>query len=151
MKTTRMPLTITLCLILCACGSNSPGSVQSGTPTPAPKEVLQPADLTGDLKQKNSESNDAYQAATIDGETITINWVTNNEDTKSLYWVGSFEAPTSGAESHSWTSKRDQEATESAMLASGDETKKFTYENGEISYEAGIMGTTTTVRLSKTE
>jgi len=34
-------------------------------------------------------------------------------------------------------------------MASGDDTKKFTFKDGEISYEAGIMGTTTTVRLRK--
>ncbi|MGP9527943.1 MULTISPECIES: hypothetical protein [unclassified Glutamicibacter] len=92
---------------------------------------------------------DAYQLATIKGDVISIDWVTNNGDTKSIYWVGTFKAPKAGAESFTWTSQRDQKATDSAIMASGDDSKKFTFINGEISYEAGIMGTTTTMRLSK--
>jgi len=36
-----------------------------------------------------------------------------------------------------------------AMMASTDETKEFTIDNGELSYEVGMMGTTTVVRLEK--
>ncbi|WP_345474319.1 hypothetical protein QMQ05_07535 [Glutamicibacter ectropisis] len=92
---------------------------------------------------------DAYQLATIDGDVISIDWVTNNGDTKSIYWVGSFEAPKDSTDSFTWTSARDRKATDTALMASSDDNKKFTYNNGEISYEAGIMGTSTTVRLAK--
>lgn len=36
-----------------------------------------------------------------------------------------------------------------ALLASGDDTKDFTFKDGVISYEASAMGTTTTVKLEK--
>ncbi len=35
------------------------------------------------------------------------------------------------------------------MLASGDDTKTFTYENGELIYEASAMGTTKSVHLER--
>ncbi|KSU67802.1 hypothetical protein AS038_01480 [Arthrobacter sp. NIO-1057] len=92
---------------------------------------------------------DAYQLATIDGDVISIDWVTNNGDTKSIYWVGSFEAPKDYTDSFTWTSTRDREATDAALMASSDDSKKITYNNGEISYEAGIMGTSTMVRLTQ--
>lgn len=106
-------------------------------------------DLTGEWKQENSKSDDSYQAATISGDTITIYWVSDKGDTKSLYWAGSFVAPTTAAEPYSWTSKNDHSKTEGAMLASNDDTKTMTYQNGVLSYEASAMGTTTTVKLKK--
>ena len=106
-------------------------------------------DLTGEWKQKNSKSDDSYQAATISGDTIEIYWVSDNGDTKSLYWAGSFDAPTTADEPYSWTSKNDHSKTESAMLASNDDTKDMKYENGILSYEASAMGTTTTIKLEK--
>lgn len=36
-----------------------------------------------------------------------------------------------------------------ALLASGDDTKTITFEDGELSYSASALGTTTTVRLEK--
>ena len=106
-------------------------------------------DLTGEWKQENSKSDKSYQAATIIGDTITIYWISDNGDTKSLYWAGSFVAPTTADEPYSWTSKNDHSKTESALLASTDETKTMKYENGVLSYEASAMGTTTTVKLKK--
>jgi len=106
-------------------------------------------DLTGEWKQENSKSADSYQAATISGDTITIYWVSDKGDTKSLYWAGSFVAPTTADEPYSWTSKNDHSKTESALLASSDDTKTMKYQNGVLSYEASAMGTTTTVKLKK--
>ena len=109
----------------------------------------EPASLVGEWKQVNNNSEESWQAATIEGQTITIYWVSDNGDSKALYWVGSFNAPTSTDEPYYWDSKNDFSKTDSAMLASGDETKKFTYEKGEISYSVSAFGITTTVRLKK--
>ena len=109
----------------------------------------QAPDLTGNWKQTNSKSNSSYQVATISGNTIEIYWVSDNGDTKSLYWAGTFVAPTVADEPYKWDSKNDHSKTESAMLASSDDTKTVTYQNGVLSYEASAMGTTTTVKLEK--
>lgn len=106
-------------------------------------------DLTGEWKQENNKVDDSYQAATISGDTIEIYWISDNGDTKSLYWVGSFTAPTTADEPYSWDSKNDHSKTENAILASNDDTKTIKYENGILSYETSIMGTTTTVKLKK--
>lgn len=109
----------------------------------------EPANLGGEWRQTNNNSEDSWQAATIDDQTITIYWVSDNGDSKALYWAGSFLAPATTDEPYSWDSKNDFSKTDSAMLASGDETKTMTYEKGEISYSVSAFGITTTVRLKK--
>ncbi|MDQ0154136.1 hypothetical protein [Robertmurraya andreesenii] len=106
-------------------------------------------DLIGEWKQSNSKSEDSYQAATISGDMIEIYWVSDNGDTKSLYWAGSFIAPTTADEPFTWDSKNDHSKTDSAMLASSDDTKTMTYQNEVLSYEVSVMGTTTKVKLQK--
>lgn len=143
-----------LLAMLTACGgttSTDTGSAQSTNAASQKVEEKKPADLTGDWKQVNSSSDDSYQQATISGDTIEIYWVSDGGDTKSLYWAGSFEAPTTADEPYSWESKNDHDKTDSALLASTDDTKKFTYEKNQISYEASAMGTTATIRLEKQE
>jgi len=127
----------------------------SGSTTSTPPESASeaaapaaPADLTGEWVQSNSKSEDSYQAATITADTIEINWVADGGDTVSLYWAGSYEAPTSEG-SFTWESANDTSKTGSAMLASGDPTKGFTYENDTISYQASALGTTTKIELKR--
>ncbi|QAV69911.1 hypothetical protein ESZ53_05365 [Salinibacterium sp. UTAS2018] len=130
----------------CSAGESagSTGSSDSGD-VAAPEAA---ADLMGEWKQTNSQSDDAYQAATITADEITIYWVSNGGDSKSLYWAGTYEAPTEPG-AFSWDSENDTSQTDSAMLASGDPSKTFTFDNDEISYEASALGTTTTVRLAR--
>lgn len=113
----------------------------------------EPLSLDGTWKSVDNESDDAWQEAVIEGDTITINWVSDNGDTKALYWAGTVD-PADGKtveDVFSWDSVNDTEQTSKAMLASGDETKAFTYEGGQISYEASAMGTTKTVRLERVQ
>lgn len=108
-----------------------------------------PVDLSGEWKQVGSQSAEAWQGATIKGNTIEINWVSDKGDTKSLYWVGDVTVPSGAGKIFTWTSTRDQAKTESALLASLDDTKEFTYDNGVISYKASALGTTTTMKLER--
>lgn len=134
-----MVLTLLLSINLFACDSDKP---TSETPAPLP-------DLSGQWKQVNSESDDNYQGAIIDDDRIEIYWVSNNGDTRSLYWSGSFDEPDTADEPYSWKSKNNTGRTANAIMASQDETKEFTYENNQISYSSSILGTTTKVRLEK--
>lgn len=147
-------LCVALLLTLFTGCSSTPTSQGNGDKTPAnatenkaPEKQI--PDLTGEWKQANSKSNDSYQAATISGDTIEIYWVSDNGDTKSLYWAGSFIAPTTADEPYIWNSENDHSKTDSAMLASNADTKTMTYQNGVLSYEASAMGTTTKVKLEK--
>lgn len=129
----------------CSSGANTnePGSSAAQPTTEAPK----PVDLAGEWKQTNSNSPDSFQTATITGDTIEVYWVAT--DTKSLYWAGTVVAPADASQSFTWDSANDTSKTESAIMASGDATKTFTYENGELSYEVTALGTTMTVRLER--
>lgn len=83
-----------LLAMLTACGGTASTSTDNGSAqnTASQKaEEKQPADLTGDWKQVNSSSDDSYQQATISGDTIEIYWVSDNGDSKSLYWAGSLK------------------------------------------------------------
>ena len=145
---------------LTGCSSSDPADSPAPAPesdagsSSAPSEEVTPEaaaapDLAGTWKQTNSGSDDAFQAAVITADTITINWVSDGGDTESIYWVGTFTPPTDDAPPYTWTSTRDAAATDSAMLASTDDSKDFTFEDGEVSYKASAMGTTTTVRLAR--
>jgi ABC-type glycerol-3-phosphate transport system substrate-binding protein len=87
-------ITAALALTGCSTGSDtasssasSSSSSSSSTPEPT-KEAAEPADLTGTWKQTNSAAADSYQEAEITGNDITINWVADNGDTKSIYRCG---------------------------------------------------------------
>ncbi|GAA0758110.1 hypothetical protein GCM10008907_21560 [Clostridium sartagoforme] len=140
---------ISLCLFMLTTISMGCSSKKSSSDSDSNTTEKQIPDLTGEWKQENSKSDDSYQSATITGDTITIDWVSDNGDTKSLYWAGSFVAPTTSNEPYSWDSKNDHSKTESALLASSDDTKTMKYENGVLSYEVSAMGTTTVVKLKK--
>jgi hypothetical protein len=116
-------------------------------PTQSTPKAAEPLNLVGEWEQSNKNSQTSYQSAIITDTTIEVYWVA--PDTKSLYWAGSYKAPTETTENYSWDSENDTSKTESALLASGDTTKKFSYSNGEISYEVTALGVTTTVRLAK--
>ena len=100
-------------------------------------------------KQTNSNSADSYQAATIAGDIITVNWVNEAESTTALYWVGTYEAPTEATDTFRWTSAGDVAQMETALLASGDDSKEFTYEDGKLKYELTAMGVTMTVEMER--
>lgn len=138
-KAFALILALSLLIVLPACGSSP---AENDTPPETP-------DLTGEWKQVDGNSEDTWQSATITADYIEVYWVSDNGDTKSLYWAGSFTAPTSADEPYTWESANDTEKTSMALLASTAESKTFTYEGGQIVYEVTALGTTTTVRLEK--
>ena len=132
-----------IAITLTACGEKATESQET-------QESNEPLNLYGTWTQTNSNSATSYQEAIISEDgTITINWIDEEDDSKALYWAGSFEAPTTSDDTYSWTSTNDKEQTETALLASGDDTKDFKYENGVISYEASALGSTMTIELER--
>ncbi len=129
-KLITLSLTVLAVLFLTACGSA--------------KEV---PDLSGTWK--SPDNNGSYQEAVITENTIEINWVTDEGNTKSVYWIGTYTAPTEATNTYEWTSERDKEKTDSALLASTDDNKVFSYANGKISYTVSALGTTTTLELTR--
>lgn len=145
-KVVSLMLSAVLALSLAACGESGGGETQTQAPTPEPVP-----DLTGEWKQVDGNSEDTYHGIYISGDTIEIYWVTESDGTTALYWAGSFKAPTDNKEPYTWVSENDHNKTGMALLASGDDTKEFTYSDGQISYSASAMGMTTTVKAEKGE
>lgn len=109
-------------------------------------------DLTGTWVSENNDG--SYQEAVITENSIEINWVTDDGETdggatKSIYWIGTYVAPAEPVTEYTWTSERDKEKTDTALLASTDDTKEFTYKDGVLSYQVSAMGTTTTYELKR--
>lgn len=141
---------LSVALAGCASGEAEGPQTDSGSNAPAvQEEQKQPLDLTGEWKQINSNAEDSYQVATIGDGSITVEWVGDGGDTKSLYWAGTYTAPTEATDSYTWESQNDTTQTANAMMASGDETKMFAYENDELSYELTALGTTMTVKMER--
>lgn len=159
-KLLTLLISCTVVLSLSACGSSketttdkdsSKAETAQDTKEEKKEEVKDPVDLTGSWK---SEENDgAWMSADITADTITVNWVSDNGDTTAIYWVGTYQAPTEYIEGYSWTSERNKEQTDNALLASTDDTKDFTYSDAtkELSYQVTMSGVTTTVQLTKVE
>jgi hypothetical protein len=124
-----------------ACGGGSKNNESSNESSTSSS----PTDLTGVWDSEDNEG--SYQEATISDGYIEINWV--DADGTSLYLAGTYTAPEKAVKEYTWVSENDKEKTESALLASSDDTKEFTYKNGVISYEASAMGTTTTIKLKR--
>ena len=131
---------------IAACGS--PGGSENPTPKSTEKTEEEPLDLTGTWASPENEG--SYQEAIISDDTIEVNWISDAGATKSIYWIGTYSPPTENSNEYSWTSERNKEKTTSALLASSDDTKNFTYKDGKITYEVSVMGTTTTYELSQT-
>ena len=68
-----------------------------------------------------------------------------------LYWSGSYVAPTSTEDEYTWESVNDKIKTDSALMASTQDSKTFKYKNGELSYDVSIMGESGTITLVKSE
>lgn len=140
----------TLALSFTACGSESAGSTDNTEKESAAEEAPEePTDLTGTWKSEDNEG--SWMEASITADTIEINWISDDGKTKSIYWIGTYQAPDEAVDEYSWTSERDKEKTDTALLASTDDTKDFTYKDDIISYEVSAMGTTTTMELTKSE
>jgi hypothetical protein len=147
-----VPLAATL-LLLTGCSAPAADTVSAPSETQtaavAPEVVVEPLDLNGEWKQSNSNTPESYQTATITGDQIAIDWVNDAESTKAVYWTGSYVAPTEDMESYSWDSQGDVAQMESALLASGDSVKTFTYKDGMLTYELTAMGVTMTVEMNR--
>lgn len=134
-------------LTFAGCG-NSGGN---GGSTPAASELEpkpEPLDLTGTWIAKG-ESEDSWQEIVIEGDAMTVNWVSDNGDTKALYWAGTYTAPVEATDTWEWASQNDIEQTQNALMASGDETKVFSYADGQISYDVTALGVTKTLHAEK--
>ena len=153
----RIIAAIIICTVvtssLMACSSSNQGTSSSGGQEAAEQEEVkqEPLDLTGNWVQKDAEGSESFMAGYIKDGVIELFWVSDSGKSGNLYWSGSYDAPTEPGDSYAWDSINDKIKTDYALLASGEETKTFSYENGEISYSVSMMGQTAIISLVPTE
>lgn len=147
-KIALLTLALVLLFTFSACGGGEEKATESKESAKT-EESAEPVSLVGEWKSTDNKSEDTYQTATITDNSIAVYWIMDGGETKSLYWAGSFTAPKDGEKEFTIESKNDKEQTGSALLASSDDIKTFTYKNNQISYEVSAMGTTKTVKLEK--
>lgn len=148
----RLATALAAVFLLTSCSAPAADTTTGATSAPTEQveeaeEAPEPVDLAGEWKQTNSGAEDSFQSATITGQTIEVFW--NSPDMQAIYWAGTVEVPTDGSTSFTWDSANDKTKTDNALMASSDDTKTFTYADGELSYELTALGTTMTVRLAK--
>lgn len=132
-----------LMLSLCACGN---GGGTADAPA-VDSEQATPPSLVGEWEAKLSD--EVSQKATITDDSITVDWVVDGDS--MLYWAGTYTAPTTADEPYTWDSQNDTEQTSTALMASPDETKTFTYQDGKITYDVTVDGSTVTATLEKVD
>lgn len=118
-------------------------------PATATEEASPAPDLSGSWKQSNSRSDVDYMTAVVADGVLTVNWVLGSQDIDAIFWVGTYEAPSDDTSPYTWTSIRDAEATQTAILASTEETKDFTYEDDTIAFDVSLQGESATVELRR--
>jgi hypothetical protein len=129
---------------LCACGSET--QTTDSEETTQPEETSQPLDLTGTWQMSNGKDGASILTATISGEEIEVLWDIDGE--QYLYWAGTYTAPTDTSEPYSWTSEASDRNT-SALLASTDATKDFTYSGDVLSFDVVVDGESSNVEMKK--
>lgn len=127
---------------------NSPSNASVGQSKSSPKS--EQVNLDGVWQQINSNSDTMYQAANISGGEIEVRWVDTENHSNYIYWAGSVTVPDKATNEFTWDSENDTSKTSTAMMASPDATKTFTYSNGQISFEVSLMGKSTIVKMEKT-
>lgn len=150
-----MTAAILLTLVFAGCSSSSQqsASVSDSQSSSGVSEVAsaEPLNLEGEWKQANKPLAFGPHKAVIDGDTIMIYWIDEDSDSESLYWAGTYSAPTEPGDTWEWVSENNHELTDKSMYAASADTKVFEYENGQILYKASALGTTQTVRLEQVE
>lgn len=111
-----------------------------------------PEDLTGKWTAEHEEGASSYMTATINSTSIHVYFYTPDGDTSALYWSGTYVAPTEPTEDgceYTWTSEANHDETDKALLASSDDTKQFTYKDGDLSFPISMMGVQSTIHMKR--
>ena len=116
-------------LSLAACTNND----AAGSTTSTTQETA--------MSYNGTWKDDIFEAEIAD-DSIVINIV--SDDTKSLYWKGTFPVKQGDV-----TSAADTEALSASIMGSQDAEKVFDVDDETISFEMSMMGTTKTVHLKR--
>jgi hypothetical protein len=122
--------------VLTACGGSHGTSITT------------PSSLLGQWYQTQNGINGTYMTATVTSGHIQVNMKTRGS-VSQIYWLGTFDTDKGTSKSFKTVSLGDPDAMAMSIFGSADKTKKFEYKNGLLSYKFSMLGSTTTVKLSK--
>lgn len=108
--------------------------------------------LTGEYHQTKGMPNTTMSATIADGKIkVSLRLDSGEEGDSNVYrtfWQGTFDTSNT-SDTFTTISKPDVKVVNSSLYGSSETSKKFTYKNGDLSYEFSILGASTTVHLSK--
>jgi len=120
------------------------GDSRSTVITLDPTTSQNQSSLAGTWKQIPDGMSGITMTAVVSVDSIQINIFMNG--TSGIYWLGSFDPKIIAG---STLSQGDSDAMDLDIFASQDKTKLFAYTNGLLSYQFSMLGTTSTVYLSR--
>lgn len=145
MRKIKLLLLIILVFVLVACNGNNE-NIKSNNEAGSNEEEV---DFTGAWIDKEAEGED-FLAGYIENDRIEIYWMSDQGVTSSLYWSGTYGGLEKEGKDYYWESMNDKTRTEYAMLASIDDTKKFTINKNELTFELTFMEQTVTIEMIPT-
>lgn len=110
-----------------------------------------PASLVGAWHQTKGMPG-VTMTAEVSGDGIQVNMHFDRDNIGGVFWMGSFDTSDKTGQSFTITSLPDPDAKKvlkGSLFGSSETTKKFTYNNGDLSYEFSMMGVESTVHLSR--
>lgn len=105
-----------------------------------------PVTLEGVWTSIENPDSTSRMSAIISDDEIEIS-ILDDDGTRMLYWLGT--VPEAVTSDDTFISNADVEALSVAIMGLLKETKEFTYKNGELSFEQGLMGMSWTVTMRK--
>jgi hypothetical protein len=127
------------------------GGDTTAPPSTYTKPIAQkPVSLVGTWHQTKGMPG-VTMTAEVSGDGIQIDM--KMDTTHGVFWMGSFDTSDKTDQSFTVISMPDPDAKKALKNSlfgdSVEKTKKFTYKDGEITYEFSMMGVESTVHLSK--
>ena len=110
-----------------------------------------PVSLVGDWHQTKGMPGVTMRAA-ISGDSIQVNLKFDRDNMGGIFWMGSFDTSDQRSQSFTVTSLVDpdgQKVLDSSLFATSEHKKKFTYKDGDLSFEFSMMGVESTVHLAR--
>ena len=137
---------IFLSFLVCGCAKEETSVKEETTESETTMEAPKPLDLTGLWKSDVNEG--AYMVATVrDDGKIGVFWMFEGDDVPYVYWIGTYEKPGSSVDFYEWISETTYGGQD--LLASSDETKKFSYKDEELSFKLTIEGETGIISMKR--
>jgi hypothetical protein len=122
--------------------------VSDATPKSASNRIV-----TGEYHQVSNGIKGTYMSAVVTNDRIVVTLKLDSgeegdSDATGTFWDGTFDT-SSTLDSFTVVSDPDLEHLNTSILGSSEDSKEFTYKNGDLSFQFSMLGLNTTVHLSK--